>query len=315
MYAFAEPGGTQEKKVFLPFVSNRTGASVNTNPPAQTTRLIFIHHSTGQNWMDDDNGGLAKALRDNNYYVSDTNYGWGPKDIDETPIGDKTDTGYWYDWFLGPDRDTYCSALYNETDQTFPYSRLANNPGGPNTVIMFKSCFPNSNINGNPNDPPTSGPNPMEGHSVDDTYTVGNIKRLYNDLLGYFGSHLDKLFILIVTPPLSSGDTTPEQAANARTVANWVIDSWLSNYPYQNVAAFDFYNVLTSNTGSGDNDLGLATGNHHRVNGGVIEHITDQGTNTLAYPTGDSHPAQPGNLKATGEYLPLLNAFYHRWAG
>ena len=51
----------------------------NPGPPASPVRLIFIHHSTGENWLSDDNGGLGIALRDNNYYVSDTNYGWGPR--------------------------------------------------------------------------------------------------------------------------------------------------------------------------------------------------------------------------------------------
>jgi hypothetical protein len=36
---------------------------------------------------------LGIALRDNNYFVSDTNYGWGPADQDEGygTIGDHTD--------------------------------------------------------------------------------------------------------------------------------------------------------------------------------------------------------------------------------
>jgi hypothetical protein len=51
------------------------------NPPADPVRLIFIHHSCGSNWLSDSNGGLGIALRDNNYFVSDTNYGWGPDSI------------------------------------------------------------------------------------------------------------------------------------------------------------------------------------------------------------------------------------------
>jgi hypothetical protein len=45
----------------------------NPNPPTATVKLIFIHHSCGENWLADDNGGLGTALRDNNYFVSDTN--------------------------------------------------------------------------------------------------------------------------------------------------------------------------------------------------------------------------------------------------
>ena len=56
-------------------------AAVNTAPPAAPVKLIFIHHSTGESWLADDHGGLGLALRDNDYFVSDTNYGWGPDEI------------------------------------------------------------------------------------------------------------------------------------------------------------------------------------------------------------------------------------------
>lgn len=65
-----------------------------TAPPSSTVNLVFIHHSTGENWLNDDNGGLGLALLDNNYFVSDTNYGWGPDSI-----GDRTDIGNWWEWF------------------------------------------------------------------------------------------------------------------------------------------------------------------------------------------------------------------------
>jgi hypothetical protein len=40
--------------------------------PAQTVRLIFIHHSVGENWLRDDYGILGPTLGENNYVVSDT---------------------------------------------------------------------------------------------------------------------------------------------------------------------------------------------------------------------------------------------------
>jgi len=35
--------------------------------------------------------------------------------------------------------------------------------------------------------------------------------------------------------------------------------------------------------------------------------------NSSSYPTGDSHPSQAGNLKATGEFVTVLNTFYNAW--
>ena len=126
-------------------------AGLNPASPGQTVRLVFIHHSTGQNWLADDNGGLGKVLSDNKYFVSDTNYGWGP-----ASIGDHTDIGDWWSWFRGPDSATYLASLYASAEQTSSYSRLPIPPAGENEIVMFKSCFPNSALSGNPNDPPSA---------------------------------------------------------------------------------------------------------------------------------------------------------------
>jgi hypothetical protein len=265
-------------------VRAESSRSANPNAPASTIRLIFIHHSTGQNWLADDNGGLGFALGQNNYFVSDTNYGWGPNSI-----GDYTDIPNWEDWFRGANTPTYMTALYSESGQHSSYTRTLSNPGGENEIIMFKSCFPNSALEGNPDDPP----------SASGWLTVGHAKYVYNRILQYLGEHPEKLFIVITAPPLSDGT----YATNARAFNQWLMNDWLieNNYPLQNVAVIDFYNVLT-----GPN-------NHHRYYNGQIQHVFTPGQNTLYYPSGDDHPSQPGNLKATSEFVPLLNIFYHRW--
>ncbi len=65
------------------------------------------------------------------------------------------------------------------------------------------------------------------------------------------------------------------------------------------------------------NDLGWADGNHHRYRNGAVERPKTVANDTSAYGSGewDSHPSQAGNLKATGELLPLLNIAYHCWKG
>lgn len=269
----------------------------NSPPPPSVVKLIFIHHSTGENWLSDDNGALGIALGNNNYFVSDTNYGWGPNSI-----GDRTDIPNWLEWFRSDDTSTYVAALYAESGQHAGYTRTLADPGGANEIIMFKSCFPNSALEGNPDDPP----------SAEGWLSVGHAKYVYNQLLLYFLQHPEKLFVVITAPPLS--DAT--YAANARAFNQWLVNDWLSqnNYTARNVAVFDFYNVLTSNGGSATtNDLGLETGNHHRWWNGAVQHKSDGGTNINAYPSGDDHPSQAGNLKATSEFVPVLNFFYNRW--
>ncbi len=275
----------------------------NPNPPANPVRLLFIHHSTGENWLADENGGLGNALKNNNYFVSDINYGWGPNSI-----GDRTDIGNWWEWFRDLSSSTTMNQVYNENEQNSSYSRLLANPDpdGENQVIMFKSCFPNSALQGNPNDiPPAINDNPLKGQSCGSTdHTVANAKGIYIDILEYFKIHQDKLFIVITAPPLSDGT----YSNNARVFNQWLVNDWLQNYNFKNVFVFDFFNVLTTNGGnSNTNDLNMENGNHHRWRNNAVQHATDVNSNVLAYPSGDDHPSIAGNLKATGEFLPLLN--------
>jgi hypothetical protein len=293
--------------------------ALDPSAPASPVKLVFVHHSTGENWLRDTQegdgtaGGLGASLAANNYFVSDTNYGWGP-----AGIGDRTDIGNWWEWFRGPDSAEITAALYAEGGQNCSYTRLETDPGGPNEIVMFKSCFPNSNLGGGPSDPvPPIGENPLRGEdSGSEHHTLANSKGIYLDLLNYFAGHPEKLFIIVCAPPLRQADTGPEQAANARALNDWLVDHLLDGYPGNNVAVFDFYTVLTSNGGNPDvNDLGAAGGNHHRWRNGQIEHVRNLANDYSAYPSGDSHPSAAGGQKASGEFPALLNIAYHCWKG
>ena len=272
--------------VALPGLAPPAQAAEDSTAPAQPVKLVFVHHSVGQNWLDDEQGRLGATLAANNYFVSDTNYGWGPDSI-----GDRTDIPNWPEWFTGPESSTYLSALYALSDQNSSYSRTLADPGGANQIVMFKSCFPNSSLAGNPDDPATPGYD----------LTVGNAKWVYNQLLTYFAAHPEKLFVVVTAPPNSES----QYAANARAFNAWLLNDWRAQNHYQlaNVAVFDFYNVLT-----GPN-------NHHRLVGGVETHPVTAGMNSAYYRSGegDDHPNVAGSQKATAEFVPMLNAFYHRW--
>lgn len=283
------------------------GPLSNTNKPNAAVRVVFIHHSTGEAWLADDHGGLGKALRDNNYFVSDTNYGWGPDSV-----GDTTDIGHWWRWFRGPESPRYLAALFAESGQNCEYSRMDTAVAGPNRVVLFKSCFPNSALQGNPAEAvPAIAQNPLrEQDAGSEAHTVANAKSIYLDLLGYFGATPDKFFVAITAPPLSDGT----YASNARAFNQWLVEDWLAGYAHDNVFVWDFYNVLTSNGGSPEiNDLGRETGNHHRWWQGKVQHQTGGGGNVAAYPSDDDHPNAAGDRKATAEFVPLLNAAVNAW--
>lgn len=284
-------------------------------PPREPVRLLFIHHSSGENWLADWNGGLGIALRGNNYAVSDTNYGWGPAvGNDNTPLGDLTDIGHWWIWFRSPRSGEFMDQVYQENGQHAEYSRLEGIPSGENKILMFKSCFPNSNLQGNLNDPiPSIGNNPLRGESSgSEFHTVANAKGIYLDLLEYFRTRPDKLFIVVTAPPVSD----PTYAANARAFNEWLVNDWLDGYSQTNVFVFDFYNVLTSNGGNTyTSDLNQMGGNHHRWWEGGIQHQIQISQDTTAYASNreDDHPTDAGNKKATAEFVPLLNHAYQEW--
>lgn len=257
------------------------------SPPDSTQKLIFIHHSCGENWLSDDNGGLGYALGENNYFVSDTNYGWGPNGI-----GDATDIPDWLRWFRSDETPTITNALYNEFSNNWYgwqyFDRPMADPGGENDIVLFKSCYPNSELWGSPDDP--------AGDYAD--WTVAGAKYVYNELLQYFLQHPEKLFVVITAPP----NLNRETGENARAFNNWLVNDWLMPYSGTNVAVWDFYAVLS------DKD------NHHRFIDGEIEYTNEHGNGTAAYDSwGDPHPNTKGNTKATEEFVPMLNIYVNRW--
>ena len=231
-------------------LSSTSAQTEDPNPPDQPVKLIFIHHSTGENWLTDGYGDLGKTLGENNYFVSDTNYGWGPD-----AIGDRTDIPNWTEWFSSPSTPTYMEALFNENEQNSTYTRTLSDPGGENQIILFKSCFPNSELEGSPNDPPGT----------------------YEDLTGQRREvrlqHHPDLFCRTPRQAVhrhhraAALATRPTPTTRAPSTTGWSND-WLAenNYALNNVAVFDFYNVLTGSDA------------HHRWHNGADR----------------AHPGQPG---------------------
>lgn len=124
-------------------------------PPQAQANLVFIHHSCGANWLQ---GGLTQALNARGIHVADITHGW-------KEYGDHTDTGDWPTWF----NDEAMPQVYAELNQMDAQNQLDAAPG-ENQVILFKSCFPNSDVDG----------------SIDDE------KQVYLNLLPYMQAHPDK---------------------------------------------------------------------------------------------------------------------------
>jgi hypothetical protein len=234
-----------------------------------TANLVFIHHSVGGAWL---SSGLRAALNANNIHVADTNYGWTGGS--GTDYGSYTDTADWPDWFNGTVMPLVYAEMEEDTGNTIHPA------AGGNTIVMFKSCYPNSDV----------------GSDISDE------KAIYNGLLPYFRAHPDKMFVLVTPPPMRS----ISDSSKTRELCNWLTDrqnGWLKGLTTKNVFTFDLYNVLTHPNA------------HHYIAGGVESHVVVPGANTLYYPTGDDHPNEAGNDKATAEFVPLLKAWYAQFKG
>ncbi len=323
------------------------------SPPApqNPVKFLFIHHSVGGNWLAHEHGGLVNELNKNNYYVNDVTYGWEPSELTDTlpkkakrfagkvkrklfrakkadsnaqGIGNRTDIGQMPDWFLGSDSELIMTSIYGENLETTSFGDHSNstsatplpNPdtNAENQVIMFKSCFPNTMLRGNPDDPPAVSPPTLSFPADSETHTVANAKAIFNNLLPYFASHPNKFFVIATPPPQS---TLPKNGAIARGFSNWLVHDWLSenNYELNNVMVFDLFNILTSGHDSNNNDAGEEQGNHHRIWQGKVQHVVQDTNNLLTYPSakGDDHPSPAGLRKASEEFVPLLNYYYSMW--
>ncbi|HOO71584.1 MAG TPA: hypothetical protein PK926_07470 [Spirochaetota bacterium] len=241
------------------------------NQPATPVKLCFIHHSCGSNWLKSNDGRLGIILNRNNYYVTESYYGWSAEPGDN--LGNRTDTRNWPLWF----NNTKMPYVYKNNSH-YSYENTIADPGSENSIIMFKSCYPCSEV----------------GDSIDDE------KKIYNELLAYFAKHTDKLFIL-VTPP---GETRVSSWKLTKELCQWLAskNGWLKNYPHKNVGVFDFYCVLSEK------------GSHHRVKDGSVEYVYAPNYDGVSpYHNNDDHPNSEGNRKAAEEFITILNMYYNNW--
>jgi len=205
------------------FVRYRLGERqgvINTLSNRFDKQLLFIHHSVGRIWLGP--GELRSALMANGIGVKDATRG------DE--IGESTDMSDWIPKFT----EQFDKVLKFEGNPNVYYKDARQND-----IIMFKSCFPNSNIIAEGEAP---------GNANDKTMTVWNFKAIMNELKGVFQRHPQKTFIYVTSPPLAQFETNADNAKRARQFADWVKTEYLRDYGAQtglkNLLIFDFYDIL-----------------------------------------------------------------------
>ncbi|HIE39406.1 MAG TPA: hypothetical protein EYH30_09220 [Anaerolineales bacterium] len=178
------------------------------------TNVIFLHHSTGRNLIEQ--GGVRELFGAAGYDFWD--HGYNDQGLTRP---DGTPAGYSYNV---PNDNTDPDGLAHIFSQRL-YPRPLNTFSGlmQHEVIIFKSCFPVSNITADAQ--------------------LEQYKAYYLQMRDVMDRHPDHLFIIMTPPPLNPAATDAEAAARARAFAEWLgSDEFLEGHP--NVYTFDFFDLL-----------------------------------------------------------------------
>jgi hypothetical protein len=193
---------------------------INNMNRSMPTQLLFLHHSVGKAWLEE--GGLREALMAKNIGVHDATYG------DE--VGEMTDIVHWVPKFK------------NDMQRVLTFDRSPNTyykDGRQNDIIMFKSCYPNSDIAAEGQEPENAS---------DNAKTTWNYRAVFAELQGIMAKYPNKVFIYVTAPPLVPNQTKPENAKRAREFNNWVKSQYVTDYTQKtgqlNLMVFDFFDVL-----------------------------------------------------------------------
>jgi hypothetical protein len=267
---------------------------VDEDGPAQPVHLLVIHHSVGGQLLAEpgplaaeerlsihrahpNGGGLRRRLEKAGFVVHEASYG--------SPLGERTDL---FDW-LPKFRDQMPAILAS---------------GGKNQVVVFKSCYPNSNFRAG-----DAGAGRPEGPELN----LANARASFMALRAEFARQPAILFIYLTAPPLPAravtsslyehlarrllGRPPPDAdqlaaARRAREFNDWLTaaDGWLAGYAGRNIAVFDYFDLLTAD---GRSDF--------------LEFATNDGT--------DAHPSAEGQAIAARRLAPFICRAWRRAQG
>jgi hypothetical protein len=196
-------------------------------------RILFLHHSTGQNVWKGKLSGLAgismrlgknmvpELMKEYNrsagtkYALSERWFPDAPYPIENNPY------------------DYYNIWVKNAGTTPFMGQPTLEMLASEYDIICFKHCFPISNI--------------LADDSVPDINsqkkTIANYKLQYNALRDKLKQFPDNKFIIWTGAAQVENGTTPDEAERARAFITWVKEEW--DEPGDNIFLFDFNNIET----------------------------------------------------------------------
>ncbi len=195
-------------------LSIMNSGSISDSSRGDFTNIIFLHHSVGRNMVD--RGNVREILTKNGYSFWDHDYNQPGL---RGPDGDYL--GYSY---IVPADNTYPDGLaeiFAEPAYSLPLNTFSNLL--QHETIIFKPCYPASNITSDEQ--------------------LEQDKGRYLKMRETMDQYPNKLFIVVTQPPLNPAKTNPEDAARARTLADWLkSEEYLRGHP--NIFTFDLFGYL-----------------------------------------------------------------------
>jgi hypothetical protein len=189
-----------------------TSTTVPKSPdPLSIKYVFFIHHSTGEIYWE---GGLEKALSDHNYE------GYAP-------------------WWDGPTDPPDFYVEFSDPEKWNIITRENMPEGQERNIIIFKSCFPSSNI--------------------ENDFMLEDYKNYYRQLFEIYAAHPDKVFVPMSTPPLLEANTSYDAAQRANQFEFWLSVNYVAEYEkflesqgkpiFKNLAPFQLHSILSDENG------------------------------------------------------------------
>lgn len=246
---------------------------------ADEFNILFIHHSVGSQWLDTSKGQLRDSLEDpsqNDYvfHVHDATYG--------DAIGDETDVCHWV------------SKFENQMTEVLRFDHSVDvyytNPAEFNQIVMFKSCYPASDIE-------SAGTQPGDPHSTEKT--IWNYKAAFTACSEIFEKYPHVLWVPLTSPPRNRLENayTTQTGLNACEFNDWLANDFVTDYRARtglnNIAVFDFFSVLAYPASDPNYPGALRT-----------EYVKSGS---------DSHPNADGLLASTAAFLPFFNPAVAEW--
>jgi hypothetical protein len=184
--------------------------------------IIFLHHSTGKVIWDGGDHSLKQLFKEFNTEY-DTNYAIREKAFPKSSP---------YGWENHP-FDYYNIWVKNAGEEPYMEEPTLEMLTKEYQVIMFKHCFPVSDIQADLDIPDINS----------DIKTLSHYKLQYLALRDKLHEFPDTKFILWTGAALVEGATSEEKALRAKEFFEWVTDEW--DQPSDNIYIWDFYSLQT----------------------------------------------------------------------